>query len=72
MHKVDLNRERSKEQWVKLLDAVKVNNDNYLSFEEQAYYITEIEYKLGVRNKRAEVLKDIEDGQPDYSDINGY
>ena len=70
MVKLDLNTERTKEQWCVLLDTVKRNDDNVLTKIEQSFYIEQIEFKLGIRNKKLEVLKDIEASMPDYSDIN--
>lgn len=69
MVKLDLNTERSKEQWSVLLDTVKRNDDNVLTKIEQSFYIEQIEFKLGIRNKNIEVLKMIEEQSPDYSDI---
>ena len=68
-NKIDMTLERSKEQWSDLLHAVKVNDNNVLNKEEQNYYVSEIEFKLGIRNKNIEVLKMIEEQSPDYSDI---
>lgn len=66
---VDMSVERTSKQWNTLLDTVKRNDDNVLNATEQSYYIEQIEYKLGIRSKKIEVLKDIENSQPDYSDI---
>lgn len=68
-NKVDMTLERSAKQWSDLLHAVKVNNDNILNKEEQKHYVSEIEFKLGIRNKNIEVMKDILESMPDYSDI---
>lgn len=68
-NKVDMTLERSPKQWSDLLHAVKVNDNNVLNKEEQKFYVSEIEFKLGIRNKNIEVLKMIEEQQPDYSDI---
>jgi len=68
-NKVDLKTERTPQQWSVLLDTVKRNNDGVLNKTEQSYYIEQIEFKLGIRNKNIEVLKMIEDSAPDYSDI---
>lgn len=70
MVKLDLNTERSKEQWSVLLDTVKRNDDNVLTKVEQSFYIEKIEFKLGIRNKHLEVLKDIESGMADIDDLN--
>ena len=59
-NKVDLNTERTTQQWSVLLDTVKRNDDNILTKVEQYYYIEQIEFKLGIRNKHLEVLKEIE------------
>jgi hypothetical protein len=68
-NKVDLSLERNPKQWSDLLDTIKRNDDNVLNKQEQSYYIENIEYKLGIRNKNIEVMKDIIESQPDYSDI---
>ena len=68
-NKIDMTLERSKEQWSVLLDTVKRNDDNVLTKIEQSFYIEQIEFKLGIRNKNIEVLKMIEEQSPDYSDI---
>ncbi len=68
-NRVDMTLERSPKQWSDLLHAVKVNNDNILNKEQQNYYVSEIEFKLGIRNKNIEVMKDILESMPDYSDI---
>jgi len=69
MIKVDLKTERSTQQWQVLLDTVKRNDDSVLTKIEQQFYVNEISYKLGIKNKNIEILKDIQDGMPDYSDI---
>lgn len=69
MNKVDLNTERTPQQWQTLLDTVKRNDDGVLTKVEQSYYIEQIEFKLGIRNKNIEVMKDILESMPDYSDI---
>ena len=66
---VDMSVERTPKQWQTLLDTVKRNDDNILSLVEQSYYIEQIEYKIGIRSKKIEVLKDIEASQADYSDM---
>lgn len=66
---VDMSVERTPKQWSTLLDTIKRNDDNVLNATEQSYYIEQIEYKLGIRSKKIEVLRDIEASQPDYSDI---
>ena len=68
-NKVDLNTERTTQQWSVLLDTVKRNDDNILTKIEQSYYIEQIEFKLGIRNKHLEVLKDIEVGMADVDDL---
>lgn len=68
-NKVDMTLERSPKQWIDLLHAVKVNDNNVLNKEEQNYYVSEIEFKLGIRNKNLEVLKDIEAGMADIDDV---
>ena len=68
-NKVDMTLERSKEQWSVLLDTVKRNDDNVLTKIEQSFYIEQIEFKLGIRNKNIEILKDIEAGMADLDDV---
>ena len=68
-NKVDLNTERTTQQWSVLLDTVKRNDDNILTKVEQYYYIEHIEFKLGIRNKHLEVLKEIEAGMADVDDL---
>ena len=69
MIKVDLKTERSTQQWQVLLDTVKRNDDSVLTKIEQSYYIEQIEFKLGIRNKHLEVLKEIEAGMADIDDL---
>ena len=69
MVKIDLKTERTPKQWSILLDTIKRNDDDILTKTEQSYYIENIEYKLGIRNKNIEVMKDIIDSMPDYSDL---
>ena len=68
-NKVDLKTERSTQQWQVLLDTVKRNDDSVLTKIEQSYYIEQIEFKLGIRNKHLEVLKEIEAGMADIDDL---
>ena len=68
-NKVDLNTERTTQQWQVLLDTVKRNDDGVLTKIEQSYYIEQIEFKLGIRNKHLEVLKEIEAGMADIDDL---
>lgn len=70
MNKVDLSKERTKEEWSNLLNAVMRDDNNLLSVDEKAYYIDEINYKMtGARHSKVEILKDIEASMPDYGDI---
>ena len=69
MHKIDLKTERTTQQWSVLLDTVKRNDDSVLTKIEQSYYIEQIEFKLGIRNKHLEVLKEIEAGMADIDDL---
>ena len=69
MNKVDLKTERTPQQWSILLDTVKRNDDSVLTKIEQSYYIEQIEFKLGIRNKHLEVLKEIEAGMADIDDL---
>ena len=68
-NKVDLNTERTTQQWSVLLDTVKRNDDSVLTKIEQSYYIEQIEFKVGIRNKHLEVLKEIEAGMADIDDL---
>ena len=69
MIKVDLKTERTTQQWQTLLDTIKRNDDSVLTKIEQSYYIEQIEFKLGIRNKHLEVLKEIEAGMADVDDL---
>ena len=70
MNKVDLSKERTKEEWSDLLNAVMRDDNNLLSIEEKAYYIDEINYKMtGARHSKVEILKDIEAGMADIDDV---
>lgn len=69
MVKIDLKTERTTQQWSILLDTVKRNDDNILTKIEQSYYIEQIEFKLSIRNKHLEVLKEIEAGMADIDDL---
>lgn len=69
-NKVDMTLERSPRQWSDLLHAVKVNDNNVLNKKEQNFYVENIEYKLGIRNKNIEVMKDILESMPDIDDLN--
>ena len=65
---IDLSKKTPKEL-IKLLDSVKVSD---LEFNEKTALIKETEFKLnGTRDKNIEALKQIEEGQPDVSDIVG-
>ena len=68
-NKVDLKTERTPQQWSVLLDTVKRNDDSVLTKVEQSYYIEQIEFKLGIRNKHLEVLREIEAGMADIDDL---
>ena len=64
-NRVDMTLERTPRQWSVLLDTVKRNDDNVLTKIEQSFYIEQIEFKLGIRNKNLEVLKMIEESKSD-------
>ena len=68
-NKVDMTVSRTPQQWSILLDTVKRNDDSVLTKIEQSYYIEQIEFKLGIRNKHLEVLKEIEAGMADIDDL---
>ena len=61
---------RTTRELIKLLDTVKSHND--LTVDEKTANIEAINSKLNLSSKKREdVLKDIEDGSADISDING-
>ena len=64
-NKVDMSRERSPRQWNIRLDTIKRNDSNVLTKDEQSYYIEAIEIKLGIRSRKVEVLKMIEESKAD-------
>ena len=64
-NKVDMSLERSPIQWNILLDTIKRNDSNVLTKDEQSYYIEAIEIKLGIRSRKVEVLKMIEESKAD-------
>ena len=64
-NKVDMTSERTPRQWNILLDTIKRNDSNVLTKDEQSYYIEAIEIKLGIRNRKVEVLKMIEESKAD-------
>ena len=65
--KINLSNKTS-QQLKSLLDSVKVSD---LPVVEKGKLIEEIEYRLsGRRYTDSQVLKDIEDGQSDISDLN--
>ena len=64
--KIDLDKSRTPEQLKDLLDAVKRNDSNTLTKDEQEYYIQEIEFQItGERFSRDDIKQDIEEGMPD-------
>lgn len=65
LNRVDMTLERTPKQWNILLDTIKRNDSNVLTKDEQSYYIEAIEIKLGIRSRKAEVLKMIEDSKAD-------
>lgn len=64
-NKVDMTSERTPRQWNILLDTIKRNDSNVLTKDEQSYYIEAIEIKIGIRNRKAEVLKMIKESKAD-------
>ena len=62
-NRVDMTLERTPRQWNILLDTIKRNDSNVLTKDEQSYYIEAIEIKLGIRNRKVEVLKMIEESK---------
>lgn len=64
-NRVDMTLERTPRQWNILLDTIKRNDSNVLTKDEQSYYIEAIEIKLGIRNRKVEILKMIEESKAD-------
>lgn len=64
-NKVDMTSERTPRQWNILLDTIKRNDSNVLTKDEQSYYTEAIEIKLGIRSRKVEVLKMIEESKAD-------
>lgn len=64
-NKVDMTSERTPRQWNILLDTIKRNDEGILTKEEQNYYIEAIEIKLGIRSRKVEVLKMIQESKAD-------
>lgn len=65
---LDLNKKRTPIEWKSLLDRVKVSD---LPIGEKSKLIDEIEFRItGRRHTDVEILKDIEAGAADISDIN--
>ena len=64
-NKVDMTSERTPRQWNILLDTIKRNDSNVLTKDEQSYYIEAIEIKLGIRSRKVEILKMIEESKAD-------
>ena len=64
-NKVDMTSERTPRQWNILLDTIKRNDSNVLTKDEQSYYIEAIEIRLGIRSRKVEVLKMIEESKAD-------
>lgn len=74
--KINLTINRTKEQWLRLLDSVKLNSNHpdtgkpVLTKDEQGYYIDEINFKItGQRHSKGEVMNDILQGAADISDL---
>lgn len=67
-NKVDMRIDRTPGQWQKLLDAVKINNNEFLTKKEQDYYVAEISKKL-IRFTNLDVLSNIADGAADLDDV---
>ena len=64
-NRVDMTLERTPRQWNILLDTIKRNDSNVLTKDEQSYYIEAIEIKLGIRSRKVEILKMIEESKAD-------
>jgi hypothetical protein len=65
-----LSEDRTKLEWAKLLDSVKVAD---MDKDLKSYFIDEIQFKIdGVRHSKSSVLADIEAGSADVDDIGGY
>lgn len=72
-NKIDMNRDRTQEEWKNLLSSVKDNIAKTLTPEEQSYYILNIQAKIsGVKCIRYEtVLADMMASAADIDDIVG-
>ena len=69
-NKIDMTKERTKQQWTDLLTAVKDNFQGTLTKDEQDYYMTQIEFKItGKHPKFDDILKAIKEGAADIDDI---
>lgn len=65
-----LSEDRTKKEWLNLLDSVKVAD---MDKNLKSYFIDEIQFKIdGVRHSKDSVLADIEAGSADIDDIGGY
>ena len=73
-NKIDLDfykKQENKDRLPNLLNSVKLNDNNFLTKQEQDYYVKEIQFMIdGKRFHNAEILKDIQAGMADISDIN--
>lgn len=57
--KINMKQERTSIEWGKLLDAVKINFNNFLSKDEQDYFVKEIENKMfNNTEKTVEILNE--------------
>ncbi len=69
-NKIDMSRDRTPKEWKNLLDSVKVNMNDFLTKDEQSYYVDEITYKItGRRHSKHEVMKSIQEGAADIDDL---
>ena len=72
-NKIDLDSYKSGEKkhlLPRLLDSVKINNDDFLTSKEQSFYVDEITYLItGQRHSKCEVLASIAAGSADIDDI---
>jgi len=72
-NKIDLSNykaEEGKAKLPKLLDDIKTNMDNFLTKEEQDFYIKEVSFMItGTRYPTEAILKDIQDGLADIDDL---
>lgn len=69
-NKLDMTKERTKQQWIDLQTAVRDNFQGILTKKEQDYYMKQIDFKItGKHPMYDDILKDIKEGSADIDDI---